>query len=114
MRGSRRSGWRGWSCYRKIRPDSGNAMGITCTETRGPKNASGMAGKVARRTLLGGAAAAGSALAWNWNRIPFGFVKQYWAEMDRQIMTPVNMPDPKRWPDKGIHAAWLGHSTVLM
>jgi L-ascorbate metabolism protein UlaG (beta-lactamase superfamily) len=89
-------------------------MGITCTEIRGPKSASGMAGKIARRTLLGGAAAVGGAIAWNWNRIPFGFVKQYWAEMDRQIMTPINMPDPKSWPDKGIHAAWLGHSTVLM
>ena len=23
-------------------------------------------------------------------------------------------PDPARWPDRGIHAAWLGHATVLM
>jgi len=73
-----------------------------------------MAGKFARRTLLGGAAALGGALAWNWNRIPFGFVKQYGAEMDRKIMMPENAPDPKTWPDKGVHAAWLGHSTVLM
>ncbi|MFN0104300.1 MAG: MBL fold metallo-hydrolase [Bryobacteraceae bacterium] len=74
----------------------------------------GSTGKYARRGLLGGAAALGGALAWNWNRIPFGFVQQYWREMDRQIMTPSNTPDPKSWPDKGVHAAWLGHSTVLM
>ena len=23
-------------------------------------------------------------------------------------------PHPKRWPDEGVHAAWLGHSTVLL
>jgi L-ascorbate metabolism protein UlaG (beta-lactamase superfamily) len=23
-------------------------------------------------------------------------------------------PDPHRWPDTGLHAAWLGHSTVLV
>jgi L-ascorbate metabolism protein UlaG (beta-lactamase superfamily) len=24
------------------------------------------------------------------------------------------MPDPKIWPDHGLHAAWLGHSSVLL
>ena len=23
-------------------------------------------------------------------------------------------PHPKKWPDHGLHAAWLGHSTVLL
>jgi L-ascorbate metabolism protein UlaG (beta-lactamase superfamily) len=23
-------------------------------------------------------------------------------------------PDPRRWPDTGLHATWLGHSTVLL
>jgi L-ascorbate metabolism protein UlaG (beta-lactamase superfamily) len=54
------------------------------------------------------------ALAWNWNRIPFGFVQQYVHEMGREVVMPVKKPDPKSWPDKGVHAAWLGHSTVLM
>lgn len=71
-------------------------------------------GNLARRTALGGVAALGGALAWNWNRIPFGFVEQYWREMDRNIGTPPQTPDPQSWPDTGIHAAWLGHSTVLM
>jgi len=74
----------------------------------------GRRGKIARRALLGGAAAFGGALAWNWNRIPFGFVNQYWKEMDRVILSPTQKPDPASWPDRGVHAAWLGHSTVLM
>jgi L-ascorbate metabolism protein UlaG (beta-lactamase superfamily) len=24
------------------------------------------------------------------------------------------VPHPKKWPDEGLHAAWLGHSTVLL
>src|SRR5690348_6640025 len=24
------------------------------------------------------------------------------------------VPSPKLWPDQGLHAAWLGHSTVLL
>ena len=24
------------------------------------------------------------------------------------------LPDPKHWPEQGLHAAWLGHSTVLL
>jgi L-ascorbate metabolism protein UlaG (beta-lactamase superfamily) len=74
----------------------------------------GNGGKILRRSLLGGAAAFGGALAWNWNRIPFGFVEQYWREMDRQIKPPKHTPNPHAWPDKGIHAAWLGHSSVLL
>lgn len=73
-----------------------------------------MAGKLARRALLGGAAAFGGALAWNWNRIPWGFVEQYVKEMDRQVASPRKRPDPAQWPDKGVFAAWLGHSTVLL
>ena len=23
-------------------------------------------------------------------------------------------PNPKLWPDRGLHAAWLGHTTVLL
>src|SRR5690348_11614875 len=23
-------------------------------------------------------------------------------------------PNPRQWPDRGLHAAWLGHSTVLL
>jgi L-ascorbate metabolism protein UlaG (beta-lactamase superfamily) len=33
----------------------------------------------------------------------------------RRIIAPSPfVPHPKRWPDEGLHAAWLGHSTVLV
>ncbi|HLK18216.1 MAG TPA: MBL fold metallo-hydrolase, partial [Bryobacteraceae bacterium] len=33
----------------------------------------------------------------------------------RQPVAPTPfVPHPKRWPDQGLHAAWLGHSTVLL
>src|SRR5512142_2377329 len=35
-------------------------------------------------------------------------------EMRRAVARPAHRPDPASWPDTGIHAAWLGHSTVLM
>jgi L-ascorbate metabolism protein UlaG (beta-lactamase superfamily) len=35
-------------------------------------------------------------------------------EYRRETLPPPNRPDPSQWPDKGLHAAWLGHSTVLL
>src|SRR5215472_6828068 len=33
----------------------------------------------------------------------------------RQLVAPTPfVPHPKRWPDRGLHAAWLGHTTVLL
>jgi L-ascorbate metabolism protein UlaG (beta-lactamase superfamily) len=34
--------------------------------------------------------------------------------MNRPIGQPALQPDPSKWPDTGLHAAWLGHSTVLL
>jgi hypothetical protein len=42
------------------------------------------------------------------------FWKQYSADMSRPIARPAFEPDPHAWPDTGLHAAWLGHSTVLI
>jgi L-ascorbate metabolism protein UlaG (beta-lactamase superfamily) len=28
--------------------------------------------------------------------------------------SPPERPDPRKWPDRGLFAAWLGHSTVLL
>lgn len=84
-----------------------------------------MAGKLSRRLLLSGvaglggvaalgAAALSGAITWDGRRIPTGFLKQYWREMGRSIAVPTKTPDVQSWPDKGLHIAWLGHSTVLM
>ena len=43
-----------------------------------------------------------------------GFWQQYTREFKRPVSPPPKIPDPAKWPDKGLHAAWLGHSTVLM
>lgn len=42
------------------------------------------------------------------------FWKQYAREFGRPIGSPTLQPDPSKWPDTGLHAAWLGHATVLL
>src|SRR5579871_899668 len=41
-------------------------------------------------------------------------LKRYRSDRDRPILPAPFRPHPKRWPDEGLHAAWLGHSTVLL
>ena len=43
-----------------------------------------------------------------------GFWQQYTRELRRPVSPAPHIPDPANWPDTGLHAAWLGHSTVLM
>ena len=52
-----------------------------------------------RRVVLGGVAAGMAALA---------------AERRREVLAAPHKPDPRQWPDRGLFAAWLGHSTVLL
>ena len=40
--------------------------------------------------------------------------ERYQQERERVIVPAAHKPDPKKWPDTGLHAAWIGHSTVLM
>ena len=42
------------------------------------------------------------------------FFREFSKEYSRQTDPAPLHPDFKSWPDKGIHAAWLGHSTVLL
>lgn len=69
-----------------------------------------------RRTLIG---ASGTALgltgaAYAAYRAAPGFWKNFYADLQRPILQPAFIPDPASWSDEGIHAAWLGHSTVLL
>src|SRR6185312_3731619 len=41
-------------------------------------------------------------------------LRQMSKEVPRIILPAPYAPNPKAWPDTGIHAAWLGHSTVLL
>jgi L-ascorbate metabolism protein UlaG (beta-lactamase superfamily) len=40
--------------------------------------------------------------------------KQYSEERKREILLAPDRPNPSQWSDRGVHAAWLGHSTVLL
>jgi len=42
------------------------------------------------------------------------FWSQYQEERRRQVAHASFRPHPAKWPDKGLHAAWIGHSTVLL
>src|SRR5215469_11468112 len=42
------------------------------------------------------------------------FWRRYAAERKRPIRAAPHRPNPKAWPDRGMYAAWIGHSTVLL
>src|SRR5436190_1807142 len=48
----------------------------------------------------------------------FRAAPRFWDEYSRDCRRPVApapfTPNPRAWPDRGLHAAWLGHSTVLL
>jgi len=68
-----------------------------------------LAGNAGKATLADWAGAAKFA-----RRAAPEYFRRYRQER-RRIVTPAPFaPHPKRWPDKGLHAAWLGHSTVLL
>jgi len=68
-----------------------------------------------RRTWIGGVCASGLAGTGVllYRQAP-GFWKQYAREFSRPIQPPAHRPDPMKWPDSGLHAAWLGHATMLL
>jgi L-ascorbate metabolism protein UlaG (beta-lactamase superfamily) len=70
--------------------------------------------KLGRRTLIatGGVGVVGAS-ALMYQAAP-GFWRQYTNEWKRPVAPPPHVPNPKSWPDKGLFAAWLGHSTVLI
>jgi L-ascorbate metabolism protein UlaG (beta-lactamase superfamily) len=70
--------------------------------------------RLGRRTLLatGGVGLAGAG-AFMYHAAP-SFWKQYTAEWKRPVAAAPRVPHPADWPDRGLHAAWLGHSTVLL
>jgi len=42
------------------------------------------------------------------------FVRQAIQETTREILPPPDKPQPATWGDRDVHAAWLGHATVLV
>src|SRR6266545_1387191 len=71
--------------------------------------------KMHRRMLVGGAGAiAGVAGMRALYRAAPAFWDQYAREFNRPIAPAPERPRPDLWPDSGLHAAWLGHATVLL
>ena len=68
--------------------------------------------KLRRRSIVG-AAGIGGLAAFACHAAP-AFWQQYRRDAKRVIVPPTAIPDPLRWPDRGLFAAWLGHSTVLL
>lgn len=72
--------------------------------------------RLPRRALVGGLGVAAGAAAtgtFAYNAAP-AFWQQYRREIRRPILHPAHIPNPAAWPDRGLFAAWLGHSTVLL
>ncbi len=61
---------------------------------------------------MGAAAAGAGALAAC--RISPSFWRQYLGDLRREIAPAPVRPDFKHWNEPGVHAAWLGQSTVLL
>ncbi len=71
-------------------------------------------GKVGRRVMLGSAVgAAGLGLA-AYKAVPSMMWQRLSEDLSRNTEKAPHQPDPSQWPDTGLHAAWLGHSTVLL
>jgi L-ascorbate metabolism protein UlaG (beta-lactamase superfamily) len=55
----------------------------------------------------------GNALTWAYRAVP-AFWRHYSADRRRQVRPAPGRPNPHAWPETGIQAAWLGHTTVLL
>jgi L-ascorbate metabolism protein UlaG (beta-lactamase superfamily) len=68
-----------------------------------------------RRTVVGGAGLAGLASMGGWAyRAAPEFWRRYSQDLKRPVLPAPERPNPKAWGDRGLYAAWLGHSTVLL
>jgi|YNPBryunderm2012_1023409.scaffolds.fasta_scaffold02608_5 L-ascorbate metabolism protein UlaG (beta-lactamase superfamily) len=82
---------------------------VTATEQQAPARSS------RRKWMLGGLAGLGLlGLGGAAYRAAPSFWRQYFREMGRPIEPAPARPQPEQWPDTGLHAAWLGHATVLL
>lgn len=70
------------------------------------------ANKWTRRGLIGAGVLGVGGLAV-YKQAPL-FWRQYTKEMFDPIVDAKHRPNPKSWPDQGVHVAWLGHATCLI
>jgi len=68
-----------------------------------------------RRTVVGGAGLAGVATLGGFvYRAAPEIWKRVSQDRKREVLPAPHRPDPKSWGDRGLYAAWLGHTTVLL
>lgn len=68
--------------------------------------------KWTRRGLLGASVAGVGALA-AYQQAPI-FWRQYAKEMFDPVQAAPNKPEIRKWPEQGLHVAWVGHATCLI
>lgn len=88
----------------RLEEASGNETAIICTGIRGGKN--GLATNANIRNLKNAARFA--------RRTAPGAWRGYNRQRRRPVLLAPFVPHPEDWPDTGLHAAWLGHSTVFL
>lgn len=71
-------------------------------------------GSTSRRLLLGAGIGTGALGFAAYKSIPGMFWGRLRDDISRDVGPAALRPDPSRWPDTGLHGAWLGHSSVLM
>jgi L-ascorbate metabolism protein UlaG (beta-lactamase superfamily) len=52
-------------------------------------------------------------MSWAYRAAPT-FWRRMSEDRKRSIRPAPHRPNPAHWPDRGLHAAWLGHTTVLL
>jgi L-ascorbate metabolism protein UlaG (beta-lactamase superfamily) len=67
-----------------------------------------------RRVLLGAGTLGVAGLATAAYRAAPTFWRQYRRELGREVLPAPAVPHVREWPGRGLHAAWLGHTTVLL
>jgi L-ascorbate metabolism protein UlaG (beta-lactamase superfamily) len=70
--------------------------------------------RIPRNTTLSGRLTRAPETARFIRRAAPAFLRELSKEYKRETAPAPHRPNPGVWPAKGIHAAWLGHSTVLM
>ncbi len=68
---------------------------------------------VKRRTVVGGGVGVGGLAVFAYQMAP-AFWRRVSEDMKREVDPAPRMPDFAKWSARGVHAAWIGHTTVLL
>ena len=66
-----------------------------------------------RRALIGSGTGLGALAAFAYGAAP-EFWRRFSADAKRPVEPAPRTPSISDWPAKGLHAAWIGHSTVML